>query len=406
MQKIAHCLVLQNDYLEAIARQLYDYWFVQFDFPDEDGKPYKSSGGKMVWNEKLKRVIPEGWKSIFLGEMVDMYQPKTLSLKDLPTNGKYRIYGANGIVGRYEQYNHKDSEVAMACRGNSCGVVNRTMPYSWITSNAMVLKMKNPLYHNEFILQNAKYINIAGSITGSGQPQLTRENLSTIVTICPNSKTLLGYSRLIKPIVDRELSVVDELEGLLMYRESLLPLLMNGQVSVKPLNNHLSERGALIFRNVVGLAAQGIFKNCFHKVICSKIKGCFLDLAFIFELHFSDFNRPPVTGLHPAIIEGKDYLCARLWILRKLLFEFFKGGYLFSLGVSDEVILCLNREVCGCFPVISFFKLETSIEPTYLVQVEIMLFNPFVIKEVKGVSYVGMKNGCDGTNNLIPSRSA
>ena len=143
MQKIAHCLVLQNDYLEAMARQLYDYWFVQFDFPDEDGKPYKSSGGKMVWNEKLKREIPEGWKSIFLGEMVDMYQPKTLSLKDLPINGKYRIYGANGIVGRYEQYNHKDSEVAMACRGNSCGVVNRTMPYSWITSNAMVLKMKN-----------------------------------------------------------------------------------------------------------------------------------------------------------------------------------------------------------------------------------------------------------------------
>ena len=89
------------------------------------------------------------------------------------------------------------------------------------------------------MLQNSKYINIAGSITGSGQPQLTRENLATIVTICPNSKTLLDYSRLIKPIVDRELSIVDELDGLLMYRESLLSLLMNGQVSIKPLNNHL-----------------------------------------------------------------------------------------------------------------------------------------------------------------------
>ena len=50
-----------NRNLEAMARQLYDYWFVQFDFPDENGKPYKSSGGKMVWNEKLKREIPEGW---------------------------------------------------------------------------------------------------------------------------------------------------------------------------------------------------------------------------------------------------------------------------------------------------------------------------------------------------------
>ena len=52
--------MLLNHYLEAMAKQLYDYWFVQFDFPDENGKPYKSSGGKMVWNDKLKREIPEG----------------------------------------------------------------------------------------------------------------------------------------------------------------------------------------------------------------------------------------------------------------------------------------------------------------------------------------------------------
>ena len=53
--------VMLNHYLEAMAKQLYDYWFVQFDFPDENGLPYKSSGGKMVWNEKLKRDIPENW---------------------------------------------------------------------------------------------------------------------------------------------------------------------------------------------------------------------------------------------------------------------------------------------------------------------------------------------------------
>lgn len=52
-----------NDNLEKMARQLYDYWFVQFDFPDENGRPYKSSGGKMVWNEKLKRKIPKEWKA-------------------------------------------------------------------------------------------------------------------------------------------------------------------------------------------------------------------------------------------------------------------------------------------------------------------------------------------------------
>ena len=60
-----------NHNLEAIANQLYDYWFVQFDFPNEEGKPYKSSGGKMVWNEKLKREIPEGWKDITLNAFID-----------------------------------------------------------------------------------------------------------------------------------------------------------------------------------------------------------------------------------------------------------------------------------------------------------------------------------------------
>ena len=60
-----------NQNLEAMAKQLYDYWFVQFDYPDENGKPYKSSGGKMVWNEKLKREIPEGWKDITLNAFID-----------------------------------------------------------------------------------------------------------------------------------------------------------------------------------------------------------------------------------------------------------------------------------------------------------------------------------------------
>ena len=64
LQKIDAKIALNhqiNDNLEAMAKQLYDYWFVQFDFPDENGRPYKSSGGKMVWNEKLKREIPKEW---------------------------------------------------------------------------------------------------------------------------------------------------------------------------------------------------------------------------------------------------------------------------------------------------------------------------------------------------------
>ena len=156
-----------NQNLEAMAKQLYDYWFVQFDFPDENGRPYKSSGGEMVWNEKLKRFIPRGWESSTLGNECQMYQPKTLGLSELDEFAKYKVYGANGIIGKYHAYNHENSEIAMACRGNSCGTVNRTAPFSWITGNAMVIKMIDDSIHNEYIKQALRYANVEGAISGS-----------------------------------------------------------------------------------------------------------------------------------------------------------------------------------------------------------------------------------------------
>ena len=221
-----------NQNLEALAKQLYDYWFVQFDFPNEEGKPYKSSGGKMVWNEKLKRDIPEGWENTTLGDFCEMYQPQTIGTNELVSNGLYRVYGANGIVGRYDKYNHEESEIAMACRGNSCGVLNRTMPYSWITGNAMVIRMRNNDCCNEFIKQALPYMNIAGAITGSGQPQLTRENLSAVSCIKPMKTILQAFSNKVTPIVSFQLQLTLENEELIKQRDELLPLLMNGQVSL------------------------------------------------------------------------------------------------------------------------------------------------------------------------------
>lgn len=223
-----------NRNLEAMARQLYDYWFVQFDFPDENGKPYKSSGGKMVWNEKIKHEIPEGWSDTTLGIFCNMYQPKTIGTNELDENGAYLVYGANGIVGRYYTYNHTESEIAMACRGNSCGVVNRTRPYSWITGNAMVIRPNDSKVHNEYVRQAIHYMNIGGAISGSGQPQLTRENLSSVRMCSPIREILYKYSVQVSSIVDLQLSVENEIENLKKQRDELLPLLMNGQVSVMP----------------------------------------------------------------------------------------------------------------------------------------------------------------------------
>ena len=230
-RKIALNRVINHN-LEAMAKQLYDYWFVQFDFPDENGKPYKNSGGKMVWNESLKRKIPKRWKSTTLGDECQMYQPKTLGLSELDESAKYKVYGANGVVGKYHTYNHENSEIAMACRGNSCGTINRTAPFSWITGNAMVIKMIDNSIHNEYIKQALRYVNINGAISGSGQPQLTRENLNSITLCRPTHELLIRFSEQISNIVEMHLQNEANIEELTKQRDELLPLLINGQVSL------------------------------------------------------------------------------------------------------------------------------------------------------------------------------
>ena len=140
-----------NAELESMAKTIYDYWFLQFEFPNEEGKPYKSSGGKMVWNEELKREIPEGWKVERIENISELYQPQTISEKDFVENGKYYVYGANGIVGKYDKYNHEFNEIAICCRGASCGNFIMTQPKSWITGNSMVVKPKSTFPNKEFI---------------------------------------------------------------------------------------------------------------------------------------------------------------------------------------------------------------------------------------------------------------
>lgn len=86
-----------NDNLEKIAKQLYDYWFVQFDFHDENGRPYKSSGGAMVWNKKSKREIPEGWDNCTLDHFLIIKNGR--NHKHL-TAGLYPVYGSGGEMCR------------------------------------------------------------------------------------------------------------------------------------------------------------------------------------------------------------------------------------------------------------------------------------------------------------------
>jgi len=113
------------------------------------------------------------WVEKALGDIAEIYQPKTISQYDLTETG-FLVYGANGIIGRYSDYNHKREQVTVTCRGNTCGTVNFTKPNSWITGNAMVINIDaNDLMDKEFLRSQLSFQDLDYLITGSGQPQIT-----------------------------------------------------------------------------------------------------------------------------------------------------------------------------------------------------------------------------------------
>jgi type I restriction enzyme S subunit len=126
------------------------------------------------------------WRSVELGKICDIYQPKTISKKMMSAEGKYPVFGANGIIGRYDQYNHEDSELLITCRGATCGSVNVSQSKSWITGNAMVVKPLDNATDRDFL----KYffcgvLDFKKVITGAAQPQITRKSLSPVLVPFP-----------------------------------------------------------------------------------------------------------------------------------------------------------------------------------------------------------------------------
>ena len=151
--------------------------------PQLESEPEVAQIGKTPNNVPF--VIPKKWKWNQLLDIFYVYQPKTISMKELSDSGDYFVYGANGIIGRYTNYNHENSEVVIACRGATCGAVNVTLPKSWINGNAMVVKPRNDLVCHDYLVAFLKVFNWKKVISGSAQPQITRKNLATVLFPLP-----------------------------------------------------------------------------------------------------------------------------------------------------------------------------------------------------------------------------
>ena len=146
--------------------------------------------GKQTITQRQKRKggrgMREGWEYKKLGEVCDIYQPKTLATEQLVADGKYYVYGANGIIGRYNDYNHEQSEILLTCRGATCGTINISQPYSWINGNAMVIHRKSEDLSFDFLKYLMLSLDYSLIITGAAQPQITRQKIAPIIVKFPS----------------------------------------------------------------------------------------------------------------------------------------------------------------------------------------------------------------------------
>ncbi|WP_228446111.1 restriction endonuclease subunit S [Chryseobacterium gleum] len=180
--------------LETTAQTLYKHWFVDFEFPDERGQFYKSSGGKMVWNKEVEKEIPEGWK---IGKLMDFVLIKNGKLK--PSNsGNIPVYGGNGIIDYVDKSNHKNINI-IGRVGAYCGSIYYDENNVWVSDNALAaVSINDTLYFDYLTLIN---LNLNSKSEGSSHPLLTQGILNNINLIKSNNQNIyLNFEQLIKPI--------------------------------------------------------------------------------------------------------------------------------------------------------------------------------------------------------------
>lgn len=241
-----------NQNLEAMAKQLYDYWFVQFDFPNEEGKPYKSSGGEMVWNEKLKRKIPKGWEIRPLNSLITVKDGTHESPKQ-QLEGRYLITSkhllSSGIDYNTAYYISEEDYIAINKRsqvetndilfsmigtiGNKYLVTEKNVNFA--IKNMALLKTSKSMHIMYFLwlyLSSWDYKHYEfNAISGSIQKFLSLDAMRNI-PVPFNDNIAVAFNKQVSNICQCITNLKEENIQLIKQRNELLPLLMNGQVSV------------------------------------------------------------------------------------------------------------------------------------------------------------------------------
>ena len=240
-----------NQNLEAMAKQLYDYWFVQFDFPNEEGKPYKSSGGAMVWNEELKREIPQGWSNMSIGDYAPCKSGYAFKSKDFGGKGIPVIKIGNiqenytldmtdsQCIGLFNKtlFLAKRYDLVIAMTGATIGKFAISQSNYWVNQRVGRFDLGDrPLLRLGFLFNSLKQEYFREQVSqiacGCAQPNISAEQIDSISILKPNDVILNQFNKLCEPLLELQSGNYLQIEELTKQRNELLPLLMSGQVSV------------------------------------------------------------------------------------------------------------------------------------------------------------------------------
>ena len=273
-----------NQNLEAMAKQLYDYWFVQFDFPNENGKPYKSSGGKMVWNEKLKREIPKGWNVLKLGEHCSFNKRTSngyfnhpilyLDTSNITNNTIDELQFLNPssdiIPSRARRLVQEGDIVYSTVRPNlkHFGIIMNP-DYNMVVSTGFAVITANwsayRYFIYQFLIQAATIENLStiAQSAVSAYPSINTSDIENLDLVVPPDSMIEKYAKTACRLYLQIDTNYKEIKSLTKQRDELLPLLMNGQVSV---NSDLAVSYIIYKNKIIRIMKENIIQAIVAKM--------------------------------------------------------------------------------------------------------------------------------------------
>lgn len=229
-----------NDYLEEMAKTIYDYWFVQFDFPDENGNPYKSSGGKMIFCKELNRNIPQNWEYTSVGNITKCLDSDRIPLSSHQREemkGTIPYYGATGIMDYVNRPIFSGDFVLLAEDGsvmddNGNPILQQISGDVWINNHTHVLQPVNG-YSCRLLYLLLKNIPVSMIKTGSIQLKINQANLNSYNILNIPKEIRTQFINQIEPMDTKIIQLQKENNILVQTRDWLLPILMNGQATIE-----------------------------------------------------------------------------------------------------------------------------------------------------------------------------